>query len=53
MSRRPRSHPKQASQEEEIKILSDFEKVKVGAKKLVMMLGRKKELGSLTLAKVR
>ncbi len=52
-SRRPKSHPKQASYEEEMKILSDFESVKVGAKKLVMMLRRKKELGHLTIGRVK
>ncbi len=52
-SRRPKSHSKQASKTEEEKIMRDFEKVKVWAKKLVMMLKRKKELGNLTLAKVR
>jgi hypothetical protein len=52
-SRRPKSHSKQASAEEEVKITTDFGKVKVGAKKLIMILERKKELGNLTLAKVR
>ena len=42
-SRKPKSHTKQASVEEENKLLSDFEKTKVGAAKLVMMLKRKKE----------
>ncbi|EKE29674.1 MAG: integrase catalytic region, partial [uncultured bacterium (gcode 4)] len=51
--RRPKSHPRQATPEEEAKILSDFEKVKIGAQRLKKMLERKKELGKLTLAKLR
>lgn len=52
-SRRPKTNSKQASTDEETKVVADFMQVKVGAKKLVMMLERKKELGNLTLAKVR
>lgn len=52
-SRRPKSHPKQASSDEDATIISDFWKIKVGAKKLVMILQRKKKLWELTLAKVR
>jgi hypothetical protein len=52
-SRRPKSHSKQASSKEEATIITDFGKIKVGAKKLVMMLTRKKEIGELTLSKVR
>lgn len=52
-SRRPKSHPKQASPEEEVKILSDFEHVKVGAKKLIMILRRKEDLWNLTIGKVK
>lgn len=43
-SRRPKAHSKQASKQEEAKIIADFEKIKVGAKKLVMILNRKKTL---------
>ena len=52
-SRKPRSHSKQASKSEEEKILADFWQVKVGAKKLLMILGRKKEQWNFTLGKVR
>jgi putative transposase len=52
-SRRPKSHSRQVSGSEEIKIIADFWKIKVGAKKLVMILTRKKEIGNLTLAQVR
>lgn len=52
-SRRPKTHSKKANAAEEAKIAADFMQVKVGAKKLLMMLERKKELGNLTLAKVR
>ena len=53
LSRKPHSHPKQANLAEEAKTLSDFKQVKVGAKKLVMMLGRKKELWNLTIGRVK
>ena len=52
-SRRPKSNKRQASVDEENKIKSDFEKIKVWAKKLVMILRRKGEIWNLTLAKVR
>lgn len=52
-SRRPHSHRKQASVDEEAKVSAAFEHLKVGAKKLVMMLTRKKEIGDLSLSKVR
>lgn len=53
LSRKPKSHSKQASVEEESKILSDFQKVKVWAKKLKMILSRKKEIWNLTIWKIR
>jgi len=52
-SRRPKSHSRQANEDEEKKIITNFEKVKVGAKKLVMMLTRRKEIGDLTFSKIR
>lgn len=52
-TRRPKSHSKQATKEEEEKILSNFSRVKVGATKLVMIPGRKKELWNLSLWKVK
>lgn len=52
-SRKPHSHAKQASKSEEETIMKNFEKVKVGAKKLVTMLTRKQEISTLTLSKVR
>lgn len=52
-SRKPRSHPKQASEAEEKKILADFQVVKVWAKKLSMMLSRKNEFSGLSIGKIR
>ncbi len=52
-SRRPRTHSRQASSSEETKIITDFKKIWVWSKKLVMILTRKKEIGNLTLAQVR
>lgn len=52
-SRKPKSHPRQASPSEETKILSDFREIKVWAKKLGMILSRKQELWTMTLWKIR
>lgn len=52
-SRRPRSHSKQASIDDERKILSDFQLLKVGSKKLTMILSRKRKLWTLTSSQIR
>ena len=52
-SRKPKTHTRQATYIQEQKILSDFEKVQVWAKKLSMMLTRKNEFVDLSIGKVR
>ena len=52
-SRKPKSHPKQASVSEEKQIVDNFEKLKLWAKRLKLTMSRKKELWWLTLAKIR
>jgi len=52
-SRRPKSNCKQATADEEKKIITDFWKVKVWAKRLLTILKRKKEIWNFTLAKVK
>ena len=44
VSRKPKSHPKQANTEEEKRVQDYFETLKVGAKRLCLILRRKKEL---------
>jgi len=53
VSRKPKFHSKQASLLEETKILSDFQNIKVWAKKLKMILSRKEEIWNLTIWKIR
>ena len=52
-SRKPLSHPKQASESEETMIISNFELLKLWAKRLKITLERKWSLWALTLAKIR
>ena len=52
-SRRPHSHPKQASESEEKMIIEKFNLLKLGTKRLRMTLERKWILWDLTLAKIR
>lgn len=52
-SRKPKSHPKQASKLEEEQIINWFEKTQVWAKRLKNNLERRNELWNLTLAKIR
>ena len=52
-SRQPKSHPKQASPQEEAKILTSYEALKVGSKKLAMMLKRRSELENITHGKIK
>jgi hypothetical protein len=43
-SRKPLSHPKQANIEEEKQIIDNYNLLKIGAKRLKMTMGRRKEL---------
>lgn len=52
-SRKPKTNPKQATLEEEKKVISHFEKLKIWAKRLHLTMQRKKELWDLTLPKIR
>lgn len=52
-SRQPKSHSKQANPQEEAKILTSYETLKVGAKKLTMMLKRRSELENITHWKIK
>lgn len=52
-STKPKSHPKQASVSEEKDIVKNFELLKVWAKKLKLIMKRRKKLWNLTLAKIR
>lgn len=52
-SRKPKSHPSQASISEEKQIVDWYEKTKVWAKRLLNNLSSRKEIWNLTLAKVK
>ena len=52
-SRRPLSHSRQANKDEEKQIVEWFEKTKIWPKRLMNNLEKRKELWSLTLAKIK
>ncbi len=52
-SRKPKTHPKQASISEEKQIVENFEKLNLWAKRLRLIMNRRKELWTITLAKIR